>query len=89
MTDFAEVSVVEYCISIHMPHTWHDVSTPLAYVTLCISIHMPHTWHDKLLFLLDCPTDISIHMPHTWHDRLRIISQPVDFYFNPHATYVA
>ena len=36
-------------ISIHMPHTWHDVpdSRPRSTDTL-ISIHMPHTWHDFL-----------------------------------------
>ena len=33
-------------ISIHMPHTWHDVTRPVIIAGLVISIHMPHTWHD-------------------------------------------
>ena len=34
-------------ISIHMPHTWHDVLGLVRVLGIVrISIHMPHTWHD-------------------------------------------
>ena len=33
-------------ISIHMPHTWHDVWRCDCGREIEISIHMPHTWHD-------------------------------------------
>ena len=34
-------------ISIHMPHTWHDVACAVSiWAAISISIHMPHTWHD-------------------------------------------
>ena len=34
-------------ISIHMPHTWHDVQLQTSRGRCSpISIHMPHTWHD-------------------------------------------
>ena len=36
-------------ISIHMPHTWHDVKPFQVQQLLNISIHMPHTWHDNPL----------------------------------------
>ena len=36
-------------ISIHMPHTWHDVPYRIHFgIELGISIHMPHTWHDRV-----------------------------------------
>ena len=33
-------------ISIHMPHTWHDLACFHVVPLVLISIHMPHTWHD-------------------------------------------
>ena len=35
-------------ISIHMPHTWHDILLTASRAGVVISIHMPHTWHDVL-----------------------------------------
>ena len=35
-------------ISIHMPHTWHDITPGTPQQPVIISIHMPHTWHDTL-----------------------------------------
>ena len=34
-------------ISIHMPHTWHDMQNVTFVQFGGISIHMPHTWHDR------------------------------------------
>ena len=59
-------------ISIHMPHTWHDVLVADDCVLLGISIHMPHTWHDTLQQSLEDAVRISIHMPHTWHDMFTL-----------------
>ena len=55
-------------ISIHMPHTWHDLSVNGKQRVGLISIHMPHTWHDAAVDLVTVRVQISIHMPHTWHD---------------------
>ena len=56
-------------ISIHMPHTWHDVLSGGHVGVKRISIHMPHTWHDSGHGgRAPDRLDISIHMPHTWHD---------------------
>ena len=55
-------------ISIHMPHTWHDVMQDNYTLQTEISIHMPHTWHDHQPDEAHRRVLISIHMPHTWHD---------------------
>ena len=58
-------------ISIHMPHTWHDLACFHVVPLVLISIHMPHTWHDVPDSRpRSTDTLISIHMPHTWHDFL-------------------
>ena len=55
-------------ISIHMPHTWHDIWHNADATRQSISIHMPHTWHDIDHVHIIRQGRISIHMPHTWHD---------------------
>ena len=39
-------AVAPLFISIHMPHTWHDIEANYSSYPIKISIHMPHTWHD-------------------------------------------
>ena len=46
MTELRARSIGAFVISIHMPHTWHDLIPVYAAVRVHISIHMPHTWHD-------------------------------------------
>ena len=69
MTLLASKVVDVFAISIHMPHTWHDLRG-LENTVYCavISIHMPHTWHDAEQLAAPHAAVISIHMPHTWHD---------------------
>ena len=77
-------------ISIHMPHTWHDLACFHVVPLVLISIHMPHTWHDVPDSRpRSTDTLISIHMPHTWHDAPWVSAFRFLRDFNPHATYVA
>ena len=46
MTKIMHRVPLQLVISIHMPHTWHDVELAARQVFRIISIHMPHTWHD-------------------------------------------
>ena len=73
-------AVTVYTISIHMPHTWHDVRRSLS---PCISRKFQSTCHIRgmttdqgfmrVLFV------ISIHMPHTWHDGCELARRPYAF----------
>ena len=49
MTLSVVLPLAEQHISIHMPHTWHDLVQPGVHCIISISIHMPHTWHDAVL----------------------------------------
>ena len=46
MTCRAKIKKDYESISIHMPHTWHDILLFQLVRPADISIHMPHTWHD-------------------------------------------
>ena len=77
-------------ISIHMPHTWHDVLFFFLYPCDVISIHMPHTWHDICGLCIFTQTYLfqsTCHIRGMTPDRAR--QSVVYDNFNPHATYVA
>ena len=50
MTDLHAELLRKLIISIHMPHTWHDVFLVFLAPHGIISIHMPHTWHDLVSY---------------------------------------
>ena len=91
MTDGKRYDVTAKTISIHMPHTWHDVRRKLENCFAHnISIHMPHTCHDNTvglsygiyaLFQSTCHIRGMTFMGHK--------SIATTTHFNPHATYVA
>ena len=78
MTDEDNEIARLYAISIHMPHTWHDVLACLEIVPLVlISIHMPHTWHDVF--------GVSVYVPRsgfqsTCHIRGMTSLRPVSYF---------
>ena len=89
MTIAPEIGSMRLKISIHMPHTWHDVfaryiSAAALFQSTC---HIRGMTIEKYDLALACI--ISIHMPHTWHDVQRRHRGVKRKDFNPHATYVA
>ena len=77
-------------ISIHMPHTWHDLPPLLQPDGPFISIHMPHTWHDTMY---TGSSNSTFPFQSTCHIRGMTLSDEAfnsaAENFNPHATYVA
>ena len=71
MTELRARSIGAFIISIHMPHTWHDVVVFL----LTRTVVFQSTCHIRGMTQPDVDFGIlhfiSIHMPHTWHDAAR------------------
>ena len=61
----------EMTISIHMPHTWHDVQDNQVQIP---TGEFQSTCHIRGMTYSakasDYALSISIHMPHTWHDDM-------------------
>ena len=72
MTHTGMLLHIRHRISIHMPHTWHDVPATLVDI---LEISFQSTCHIRGMTVAGGryarKLTISIHMPHTWHDAVR------------------
>ena len=90
MTLLVRACELLFHISIHMPHTWHDVFAAQRLIVRMIFQSTCHIRGMTAQEVLDrVQMEISIHMPHTWHDLQATVKTSGRRHFNPHATYVA